>query len=128
MELAQDFVAFESGQLAQLQAHDRIGLAFCHAVFGQGAQLALQSLEAVVAQGAAQHGCRDGHAGQAGLRLLAVGGRSADGDHLVERADGDELAFEHMAAFFGFFEQVLGASADHLDSVLEEALDEVFDG
>ena len=36
------------------------------------------------------------------------------GDHLVERRNGDQLAFEHVAAPLGFAKQVLGAPANDL--------------
>ena len=43
-------------------------------------------------------------------------------DHLVERRDGDQLAFEDVAAPLGLAQQELGAPADDLHAVPEEFL------
>ena len=51
-----------------------------------------------------------------------LGDVAADADHLVQRRDGDELAFEDVAAPLGLAQQVLGPPADHLDAVAQELL------
>ena len=120
--LLEDLVAFEGGELAELQADDRLGLGLGHAVARLRAEFALQGREVLVAEGPLHHGGGDGHALQPLLRLGPARRRAADADHLVERRDGDELPFEDVAAPLRLAQQVLGAPADHLHAVAQELL------
>ena len=54
--------------------------------------------------------------------------RAADRDHLIERRDGDELAFEDVARLLGLAQQVLRAAADDLDAVAQELLEHLLEG
>ena len=128
LEFAQNLIPLQRRQLAKLQTHHGVGLVISHAVLGESPQLALQRLETLTTQGALKHSGGDSHAGQTGLGLLAAGRGPADGDHLVERTDGDKLAFQHMTAFFRLAQQKLGATADHLHPMLQEAFDQLLDG
>ena len=74
-----------------------------------------------------EHGGADRQALQALLGLRAARRLAADADHLVQRRDGDELAFEDVAAPLGLAQQVLGAPADHLDAMPQELLDHLLD-
>ena len=49
-------------------------------------------------------------------------------DHLVQRRDGDQLAFEDVAAPLGLAQQVLGAAADDLHAVAQELLEHLLEG
>src|SRR5262249_25981981 len=51
----------------------------------------------------------------------------ANRDDLVQRRDGDELTFEHVAASLGLAHQKLGPPADHLKPMAEEFLHQLLD-
>ena len=77
----------------------------------------------LLAQGPLHHG-RATLPGPASRTLASarLGELPADADHLVQRRNGDELAFEDVAAPLGLAQQVLGAPADHLDAMAQELL------
>src|SRR6266849_780306 len=53
-------------------------------------------------------------------RFGAVGAGANDGDHVVQVIERSEVAFEDVLAVFGFGEQVRGAAADHVHTMVDE--------
>ena len=129
VELLEDLVALQVGELAELEPDHRLGLGLGHAVdVGQarvpaGARRTPSSPMARFRSAAATSMfCKPD------LRLGPARRTAADGDHLVERRDGDELAFEDVAAALRLAEQVLRPPADHLDPVVQELLHHLLEG
>ncbi len=119
----EDFVAFQGGQLAELQADHRVGLGFGHAVDGPGRRS--RFCRAAKCSAPRARSSTAAATSRFCKRYLGLGPArrtAANADHLVQRRNGDQLAFEDVAAPLGLAQQVLGPPADDLHAVAQEFL------
>ena len=94
-----DFIALEAGQLVETHVENGFGLNLAEAEFFH----------------------------QAFLRFVAVFGVANDADDFIHVIHGEQEAFEDMCAGFCLVEVELRAAGDHLEAVVDEALEHLFE-
>ena len=100
----------------QLQFENRVGLAGGERLLYLGLRSAAGGVDVDFLAAKIQH--------QVFASVGAVGAAANDGDDVIEVIEGGEIAFENVLAVFRLLQQVRGAAADNVDTVL----DEIFDG
>ena len=125
--LAAEFFLFEVDQLAQGHAEDGVGLHGREVVGFLAAAFRLEDGEALVAQGAVEHGRRRGDLHQPLLGLF-LGLRCADdADHFVDVGVGQQQALDRVLPLPGAGQQELGAAANDQLAVADEFLQQVLE-
>src|SRR5579872_177882 len=114
-QLVRNFIDRKFGQAMQLQFEDGIGLLGSERLFGIELGSAARGVDVDLLAAEVHH--------QVFAGIGAVGTAANDGDDIVEMIEGCEIAFEDVLAIFRLLQQVGGAAADDIDTVLDEVLD-----
>ena len=122
----EDFVAFEGGQLTELEPDDGLGLGLGELVDIGSANLSGEGRKSLRSDRPFEDRCGHFHRLQADFRFGPIRRPADDPDYLVEGGDGNQLPFEHVAPPLRFAEQVLRSPADDLDPVVQEFLHHLF--
>ena len=133
LELGEDLVLLQAGELLQAQVEDRLGLDLAQviAVVLQAEPRGQVVRAGVAGPGALEHGDHGprvpGPGDEPGLGLRRAGGGADQHDDLVDIGQGDGLTLQDVGPIPGLAQLVEGAAGDHVAPMAQEVLDELLE-